>query len=364
MTLRLASRMLNDAVEAEDVTQEACLHAFLTLDRLRDTERFGAWLCGIVVNLCRMRLRARRNEYALEDWVGGHVVRDFTWADVQPSAEAVYEILELHRVILNAIELLPPEQQAVVRLHYFDGLTLNEIGVVAGAPLGTVKARLHRARERLRAELKTLFVPSRKESKSMIEVVVKDVIVRTGKPAEAKDVVEAASREQPGPQAENERQPLPPGRSPQHRVVLLQEKTGERIVPIWIGPHEADMLVLQLAGKSTPRPLTYDLIIRLLEAAHATIERIAVSRLYEEVFYATLWLRAGNTVQEVDGRPSDAISLALRVGAPIFIAPEVMDSQGVAPDKLDEKLAHDQSEPEEAGTWASLPVPDLSWPKK
>ena len=63
-----------------------------------------------------------------------------------PSAESVYEIRELHEIVLGAIGLLSLEQQAVVRLHYLDGLTLTEIGVLAGAPLGTVKARLSRAR--------------------------------------------------------------------------------------------------------------------------------------------------------------------------------------------------------------------------
>src|SRR3990172_927772 len=151
--LRLAQRMLGDPAEAEDVAQEACLHAFLSLSRLRNPERFGAWLCGIAVNLCRLRLRARRSTYALEDWEGRRVARGFTWAEAQPAPEAAYKIRELHAVVLNAIALLPPEQQVVVRLHYLDGLTLTEIGVLAEAPLGTVKARLHRARERLRASL-------------------------------------------------------------------------------------------------------------------------------------------------------------------------------------------------------------------
>jgi RNA polymerase sigma-70 factor (ECF subfamily) len=113
MAVRLASRMLSDSAEADDVAQEACLHAFLTLNRLRDPERFGAWLYGIVVNLCRLRLRlrARRTVYTLEDWDGGRVAAGFQWSEIELSPEAAYEIRELHALILRAIELLPDEQR-------------------------------------------------------------------------------------------------------------------------------------------------------------------------------------------------------------------------------------------------------------
>ena len=388
VAVRLACRMLNDWAEADDVAQEACLHAFLALDRLRDLERFGPWLSGITVNLSRMRLRARRAMCALEDWDGGHVAQGFAWSEVQPSAEAAYEIRELHVIVLNAIALLPPELQAVVRLHYLDGLTLTEIGVLAGAPLGTVKARLHRARERLRAELgRELAGPGpashRKEKAKMIEVMVQEVIMRVAKPV---DVLEAAGREQPGPETPDVRIPLPPPPTAGqgvfmlkgdeqraqvfnlpapppavHRVVLLKEKNGERILPIWIGPHEADMIALQLVEKSTPRPMAYELTARLLEAAHATIERVAVSQLKDDVFYATLWMRAGGATHEIDARPSDALNLALRLNVPIFVAPEVMDQCAVLPDKLTAKLSEHEMD---TFQWVSAPAPNVDLPKR
>ena len=345
MTVRLAARMLGDVAEADDAAQEACLHAFLTLNRLRDLEHFGAWLYGIVVNLCRMRLRARRATYSLEDWDGGRVAHGFRASEAQLSPEAVYEIRELHQRLLHAIELLPDEQRAAVRWHYLDGLTLNEIGVLAGSPVGTVKARLHRARERLRTELVQPLQPDSqpKEKPAMIEVVVQSVIMRVGQPMEA---VESASP------------PAPPA----HRVVVLKEKQGERLLPIWIGSHEADMISLQLAGGSAPRPMTYELAARLLEAAHATIERVAVSKLREKVFYATLWVKTGDSAQEVDARPSDALNLALRVNAPLFVAPEVMDGCSVQPDQLEAKL-EENMEPV-TFKWVNAPAPDLSLPKK
>jgi RNA polymerase sigma factor (sigma-70 family) len=83
--IKLARRMLGDGIDAEDVTQEALLQAFLCLAFLRTPGRFGAWLLGIVVNLCRMRIRTKRDWHPAAEWHGGRVPEDFTLADLQPS---------------------------------------------------------------------------------------------------------------------------------------------------------------------------------------------------------------------------------------------------------------------------------------
>jgi bifunctional DNase/RNase len=110
--------------------------------------------------------------------------------------------------------------------------------------------------------------------------------------------------------------------------------------------------------------MAYELTARLLEAAHATIERVAVSQLKEEVFYATIWMRAGGATHEIDARPSDALNLALRLNAPILVAPEVMDGQGVQPDDLPAKLAKDQESIEGKIEWVSVRPPDLEMHKR
>jgi bifunctional DNase/RNase len=222
----------------------------------------------------------------------------------------------------------------------------------------------------------------------MIEVLVQSVMMRVGQPKA--DVIEAGSRERPGPDAPELRLPLPslplgaagmfivrgdeqnaqvgnlfniplPAPGPQ-RVVILKEKNGERLLPIWIGPYEADMITLQLAGNAAPRPMTYELAARLLEAAQASIERVAISKLHEQVFYATLWVKSGDSLQELDARPSDALNLALRANAPIFVAPDIMEAQAVLPDKLEGKL--EESSEQMTFKWVSAPAPDLTWPKK
>lgn len=378
LAYRLACRLLGDAAEAQDVTQEACLQAFLSLSKLRDPERFGTWLAGIALNLARMRRRARRDHVSLEDWDGGRMAPGLTWAETQPSPEAAAEVRELHRCVLSALEALPAEQQAVVRLHYLDGLTLAEIGVLAGSPVGTVKARLHRAREKLRAALlqELSLEPSPAKEKAMIEVIVQDVIVRTQQSeaeaapgqkisllhAEPKDVLEAAGREALGPEAQPAGVALPPEEIFRHRVVLLKEKAGERVLPIWVGPHESDMLALQLSGQAAPRPLTYELTARLLEVAQAHIERVTISRLHEEVFYATLLVRANAQTHEVDARPSDALNLALRFQAPIFVDPAILEQAGCAPEALHGKLEKGLSQP--PIVWVSHRPPEIQLPRR
>ncbi len=315
--IRLARRMLGDAVEAEDITQEALLQAFLGLGSLHAPDRFGAWLLGIVVNLCRMRLRARRDWHPADDWYGGRVPADFTLADLQPSPEAIYEVRELHGMLLTAIATLPSDQQQAVRMHYVDGLTLWEIGRLAGVPVGAVKVRLHRARARLRKELvrelgdtRELISRASKEV-GMIEVTIHDVMLRAPKDDQGAEWL--------------------PSRGKKYklgftRVMLLKEKPGDRILPIWVGAVEGDAIAMLLAGLSTPRPSTFELTTKLLAVAKMNIERIAVTSLRENMYYATMWVKVRSRIREVDARPSDAVILALRTKAPIFVAPEVLEA--------------------------------------
>jgi RNA polymerase sigma factor (sigma-70 family) len=346
LAFRLAYRMLGSTAEAEDVTQESCLQAFLGLERLQDADRFAPWLCGIAVNLSRLRLRTRWREFPLETWEGGRWVEGFTRADLQPSPEAAQESRELHQVVLDAIAMLPGEQQAAVRLHYFDGLPLSEIAALVGAPLGTVKARLHRARHRLRAQLLHQAVDRdadrRREKTQMIEMNVYDVLARL-----------RLKEGQP------ENHPTHPA-----RIVILKERQGERIMPIWVGPFEGDEMVRLLVEKSTVRPLTFELIARLLTTAQMRLDRVAVTRLHEEIFYATLWVTVGGETHEIDARPSDALSLALRVKAPIFVTEDVLEKDlrsrdWISTEAFMEKLASDLRESAEE---AALPEwADVGW---
>jgi bifunctional DNase/RNase len=109
------------------------------------------------------------------------------------------------------------------------------------------------------------------------------------------------------------------------RVMLLKEQADDRILPIWVGTVEGDSIAMLLAGVSTPRPMTSELTAKLLDVAKITVEKIAVTSLTNDTYYATMWIKLRDGICEVDARPSDAVTLALRTKAPIFVAPEVLE---------------------------------------
>jgi bifunctional DNase/RNase len=114
--------------------------------------------------------------------------------------------------------------------------------------------------------------------------------------------------------------------------VLLRERTGaQRILPIFIGPAEAQAIVLALDGVVTPRPMTHDLIVLLLADQQVELEQVVVTELQEKTFFAELRLRRGETSSTVSCRPSDAIAVAARLGTPIFAAASVLEAAGVQP---------------------------------
>lgn len=131
----------------------------------------------------------------------------------------------------------------------------------------------------------------------------------------------------------------------QHRIVMLRELGGQRQLPIWIGPCEAEAITIELQDTEISRPLTHDLLKNTIEQLNAKISHIVVSELRNQVFYANLVLDVRGKQLEVDCRPSDAIALAVRAKVPIFIAEEIMDEVGVLPEP--DVTAKDESgEPE------------------
>lgn len=302
--------------EADDVVQEAVLAAFLGLRRLRDPRRFSSWLCAIAANLAKMRLRRDRVARSLGDVSGGALVPE--GVDLRLDAEDD----------LEALDVLPAGEREAVVLHYVDGFSCDEIAARLGRSPGAVRVRLHRARRRLRAHLGIHLTP-RKEL-GMIEVVPENVVVR---------MVEDESRLA----------------SERLRIVVLREKDGDRRLPIWIGAAEGDALALHLGGDALPRPLTIDLAGRLVEAAGARVEDVRISALREKTFYAVVRLAVGDRVEEVDARPSDALNLAVRVGAPVFVDDEVMEQAGRRPDNLEAEFdSYPLEEERPPGVWRPL----------
>jgi len=112
-------------------------------------------------------------------------------------------------------------------------------------------------------------------------------------------------------------------------IVLLKTADGNRFLPIWIGHPEAAAILMKLQGASTPRPMTHDLLNDVLESVDAKCERVAVTELRDNTFYASITLSVNGTEIEIDSRPSDAIALAVRCHAPIYAADEVIEESSI-----------------------------------
>src|SRR5215203_2103797 len=121
-------------------------------------------------------------------------------------------------------------------------------------------------------------------------------------------------------------------------IVILRDKDGQRVLPIWVGVFEANAIALQIENVTTPRPMTHDLLRNVIHDLKADILKIVVSDLKENTFYALIHLQVNGEPLAVDARPSDAIALALRAQAPIYVEDRVIDNAKTvdfAPDKGD-----------------------------
>ena len=107
-------------------------------------------------------------------------------------------------------------------------------------------------------------------------------------------------------------------------IIILRDQEGQRILPIWVGVFEANAIALQIENVQTPRPMTHDLLKNVIDDLSAQVERIVVTELKENTFYALIHLRRNGDAIAVDARPSDAIALALRTQSPIFVEEAVI----------------------------------------
>jgi hypothetical protein len=107
-------------------------------------------------------------------------------------------------------------------------------------------------------------------------------------------------------------------------VLLLRNSGKTRLLPIWIGPFEANAILMEMEGKTPPRPLTHDLTRKIIFSLGATVERIVINDLRDSTFYAEIFLKNKNFNTKIDSRPSDAIAIAMRTESPIFVEDHVL----------------------------------------
>jgi bifunctional DNase/RNase len=130
-------------------------------------------------------------------------------------------------------------------------------------------------------------------------------------------------------------------------LVILRDLEGNKALPIWVGIPEANAIALELEQVPTPRPLTHDLVKNILDGVNATVTRIVVNDLKESTFYATIFLSLRGEEIRIDSRPSDAIAVALRVKAPIFVTLDVIERAG----SIDVSEQSGTEDPEQVKDW-------------
>jgi len=282
----LAERVLGSPDLARDAAQEAAIAAMTDVARLRSPDRFGAWFCGIALNVARTWLRQLRSE------VPGDRT-DLPSAGPGPAEAA--EIADTAARVRDAITALADGQRGAVRLFYLQGLSHREVAEELGISVGAVKARLHQARATLAPKL-VQFSTTREATVTgtaeteWVEVTVTHVLRREHDDVERRE-----------------------------HAMILTERDGDRRLPIWIGPAEATVLALALESVETPRPFPYRLAAGLVEAAGSRVTEVRITKLTDSVFYATVEVEGPAGRREVDARPSDAVNLAVVTGAPIRV---------------------------------------------
>jgi len=318
----LAARVLGTPDLARDAAQEAAVAALVGLDRLRAPARFGAWFCGITLNVARGWARQLRAERPA---VLGDQAPDP--ASHEPGPDERAELAELAATVRAAVAQLADGQRDAVLLFYLQGLTHREVAAELAISVGAVKARLHQARAALTSALVPLAsgaAPAKDQAVTSHPAVPvtrsKEPVMTTtaGGPAWAEvSVTDIRSSDDSNPLNRT-------------HVMVLTERDGPRRLPIWVGPAEATVLALSLQAVEMPRPMTYQMTAGLLDACDSRVSEVRITRLADEIFYAVVVVDGPAGQREVDARPSDAVNLALVAGAPILADGALLDDPGAA----------------------------------
>ncbi|HEX9538586.1 MAG TPA: sigma-70 family RNA polymerase sigma factor [Streptosporangiaceae bacterium] len=293
-----AARLCSRSDDVDDIVQESFLQAFVALDRLRDPDRFGAWLGGIVVNVHRAMAR-RASPTLLADWpeqLHSHS------ADGLPSADD----LDRSEVLRQAVAELPVGQRRAVAMFYYADLPAGQISDSPGA----AKSSLHKARRRLRDYISAHrpdLIPAAYRRSIMTPVRIAHAEARPGMLGDDMFYTERV-------------------------LVVLADDAGGRALPIWLRAFDGQSVRVLLdrpAGYTGMAVVPEELTDRLLRAAGVTVTAVDIDELGPEVAAARIELGTPTGTRHVTARLADGLALAAAAGAPVRVADPVMDRLAV-----------------------------------
>ena len=142
-------------------------------------------------------------------------------------------------------------------------------------------------------------------------------------------------------------------------IIILKDAEGQRALPIWVGIFEANAIALELESIDTPRPMTHDLMKSIINELDGTVNRVVVNELRENTYYAFIDIACNGDTYRIDSRPSDAIALALRFDAPIFVEEDVVEqSKNVELAEAEPESDSEDESPEDLKDWLSKLKPE------
>jgi RNA polymerase sigma factor (sigma-70 family) len=291
MALSVALHLSGDRESAEDLVQEATLAAFVSLERLRDPERFRSWYYGTLVNVTRTwRRRQAARPVSLEDWDALH-----------PAAAPVDEAAqrELRWILADALRSLPEATRTVLLLFYYDGLTVREIAVKLAVTVAAVKSRLHKGRRQL-AQLLA---------------------------AEYPELTRAAARGVRTP-AMTQLHLTKVVTFPARVLAVLSDEPGQRALPVWLSLLEGIPLAGSPSGAA--RLSSSELAAKVLTAAGGAVSRVRIGELEDGLLFGTLVISGPTGDAEVVAGLGDALGLARLQDCPIVADEDVLARHGIA----------------------------------
>ncbi len=229
-----------------------------------------------------------------------------------PSPQETVETDELRAKVQRAISSLSEKNRLALTLYYIDGLSYEEIGTFLDIPMTTIKSRLYKARKKLKKEVLQMTKDEFQQSplpEDFSSQVLQEVELTQIYPLKETDDFHAVMKQQ--------------AKQTLLVLILTSKEKPNRHLPIFIGFNEGSAICLARKGISTPRPLTHDLIVTLLKAVNATVQKVIVTDLRENTFFGRIILECNGKIKEIDSRPSDAIAIAVRLKAPIFVVKKI-----------------------------------------